>query len=633
MADTSIGPGTVLAGRFTLEDLLDETGGARFWLAIDQTLARRVAVHVISDDDARAEALLSAARTSATVTDTHLLRVLDAAHEDGVVYVVNEWGSGMSLDRILHEEGPLSPRRAAWVVKEAAEAITTAHRHGVAHGRLLPENVMITEAGSVKLIGFVVDAVLRGRGHTRVTGGDPVDEHEADVLNLAALLYACLVGKWPGTTGSMVPAAPSEHGRALRPRQVRAGVPRPLDAICDRVLTPNGHQTPIETAHEIYAALADYIGDPTGSTQMGYEQTNLLDDREPYHEAGAPTQLHPGPAGAAGAAAEADETEDSATEDGDDSDAAEETQAGTPVFFDESTGVGWVSGAASKGLPGTPGRQRDGEREAPPPPPELPEPEPKPLFAPGPSAAAAAEPRSTGAGNGVLPDTWGPDATDVETEDEDEWGTSSWQDDPPGRSWMRLAVVVAGCVALIIGIIVAFNLGRGSGPDEPPVASAHDKSPPPATPTPIDIKSVTDFDPQGNPPREHPDQAHLATDGDPSTAWNTVTYFGNPKLGGLKSGVGLIVDLGAPKKVGKVSLTLEGSPTGVQILAAPDATSPPSTTDGLRTVAQDDSAGNHVTLKLDQSVQTRYLVVWLTSLPAYSDGYRGRVAEIDVTSP
>ena len=47
------------------------------------------------------------------------------------------------------------------MVKEVAEAIATAHRNGVAHGRLLPEKVMITEAGSVKLIGFVVDAVLR----------------------------------------------------------------------------------------------------------------------------------------------------------------------------------------------------------------------------------------------------------------------------------------------------------------------------------------------------------------------------------------------------------------------------------------------------------------------------------------
>ena len=240
MAATPFGPGTVLAGRFTLDDLIGDTDGARFWRATDRTLARNVAVHVIAEDDERADSLLTAARTSALVTDGHLLRVLDAAREDGVVYVVNEWGSGVSLDRLL-EEGPLSPRRAAWVVKEVAEAIATAHRNGVAHGRLLPENVMITEAGSVKLIGFVVDAVLRGRAgrdQRRVTGGEPMSAHESDVVNLGGLLYAALVGRWPGSEGSTVPAAPAEHGRPLRPaagaggraaparRDLRAGAQR-----------------------------------------------------------------------------------------------------------------------------------------------------------------------------------------------------------------------------------------------------------------------------------------------------------------------------------------------------------------------------------------------------------------------
>jgi hypothetical protein len=92
VAQTPFGPGTVLAGRFTLDDLLDDTEGARFWRATDQTLARSVAVHVLADSDPRADSLLTAARTSALVTDGHLLRVLDAAAEDGVVYVVNRAG-------------------------------------------------------------------------------------------------------------------------------------------------------------------------------------------------------------------------------------------------------------------------------------------------------------------------------------------------------------------------------------------------------------------------------------------------------------------------------------------------------------------------------------------------------------
>ena len=66
MTTGSIGPGTVLAGRYRLDDLLTESGGARFWRATDTILARSVAIHAVPSDDPRAPGLLEAARVSAT---------------------------------------------------------------------------------------------------------------------------------------------------------------------------------------------------------------------------------------------------------------------------------------------------------------------------------------------------------------------------------------------------------------------------------------------------------------------------------------------------------------------------------------------------------------------------------------
>ncbi|MGN6575273.1 MAG: protein kinase family protein, partial [Nocardioides sp.] len=415
---TPVGPGTLLAGRFVIEDLLDDTGGARFWRATDKILARSVAVHVIADDDPRSEALLNAARTSATVSDGHLLRVLDAATEDGVTYVVNEWGHGISLDRLL-TEGPLSPRRAAWVVKEVAEAISTAHRHGIAHGRLLPENVMVTEAGSVKLIGFVVDAVLRGRDQARVGGGRALGEHEADVVNLAALLYAGLVARWPGTDGSSLPDPPTEHGRPMRPRQVRAGVPRPLDAICERVLNADAdHATPLETAHEIYAALCDFIGDPSGAVPASFESTAFFDEEE------LATLRGDAPAEGADDTGETgdDRTDDTAAAGAPDPGA---TQAGVPVFDDDTRG--WRPGADPDEATALSPAPRQ-ERTPPPPFPPLPE---RPLFAPDSPARPqrlAGSPRSTGAGNGSLPPVWGPDADETPPDDPETGEHTGWDE-------------------------------------------------------------------------------------------------------------------------------------------------------------------------------------------------------------
>ena len=113
----------------------------------------------VTSDDPRSAALLEAARVSATVTDPHLLRVLDCDDSGGITWVVNEWGDGVSLDLML-QQGTLPPSRAAWLAREVADAIAAGHAAGVAHGRLNPEAVLVTHAGAVKLIGYVVDASL-----------------------------------------------------------------------------------------------------------------------------------------------------------------------------------------------------------------------------------------------------------------------------------------------------------------------------------------------------------------------------------------------------------------------------------------------------------------------------------------
>ena len=100
-------PGDVLADRYRLTDLLTESGGGRFWRAFDSVLQRDVAVHIIACDDERAPLLREAARTSATVLDRRMLRVLDIDEAADRCFVVNEWGSGTSLDILLADGEPL----------------------------------------------------------------------------------------------------------------------------------------------------------------------------------------------------------------------------------------------------------------------------------------------------------------------------------------------------------------------------------------------------------------------------------------------------------------------------------------------------------------------------------------------
>ncbi|QLQ09092.1 MAG: protein kinase [Nocardioidaceae bacterium] len=252
--ESAIGRGSVLAGRYELLDLLDQgSANARFWRACDLVLQRDVALHVIEAGDDRTPSLMAAARASASVAGLHLLRVLDAAVEDDIAYVVAEWGRGVSLDRLVIEH-PLPARKAAWMVREVADALVDTHRAGLGHGRLIPENVLVNDNGAVKLIGFAVDKVLHNQSRSAE------QDLAADVDALAGLLYAGLTGAWPSGS-SAVPAATREHGKVLRPRRTRAGVPRELDVLCDAMLNrPDAPGTPA-TAMEVRAALSDFLGE------------------------------------------------------------------------------------------------------------------------------------------------------------------------------------------------------------------------------------------------------------------------------------------------------------------------------------------------------------------------------------
>jgi hypothetical protein len=157
----------------------------------------------------------------------------------------------------------------------------------------------------------------------------------------------------------------------------------------------------------------------------------------------------------------------------------------------------------------------------------------------------------------------------------------------------------------------------------------NDKNPQKAVSKPIAISGARDFDPFGD-GSEKPGDIGKTYDNSPSTYWETNFYKG-ATFGNLKSGLGVILDLGKVQQVGKVTVTFMGD-TSVELRAASsDASSEPTSFDSYEKVAS--GSGTSVTLKPNESLKSRYLLVWLTKLPLTEDGtYRGRVADIKVTS-
>ncbi|MER7717494.1 protein kinase family protein [Streptomyces flaveolus] len=173
--------------------------------------------------------------------------------------------------------------------------------------------------------------------------------------------------------------------------------------------------------------------------------------------------------------------------------------------------------------------------------------------------------------------------------------------------------------------------GKADDQNQTQTTDSDDKSPKiPVAGKPIAISSARDFDPFGD-QSEKPSEIENVYDGSPSTYWQT-DYYLSSDFGRLKSGVGVIVDLGKVQQVGKVTVTFVGS-TSVELRSADaDATAEPTSFDDYGKIAE--GSGTTVELKPDKALRSRYLLVWLTDLPKQADTgeWRGRLADVKVSS-
>ncbi|WP_409329401.1 protein kinase family protein [Trujillonella humicola] len=227
-------------------------------------------------------------------------------------------------------------------------------------------------------------------------------------------------------------------------------------------------------------------------------------------------------------------------------------------------------------------------------------------------------------------------------EDEDDLRDDVGDDDAAGEdrpSRRRLVVVGLPLLALAIVVLLAWWFGTNvlsvadsvdrPGSSAPPATSApaepaEEEPPPPGDVPAPTIVSGTLFDPQGDGQPENPDDVPLSFDGDPATAWSTVTYRGSAAFGGLKDGMGIVYDLGEDQALAAVTVTTTtpGMTAEVRVGGGPDT--------GLAEwqVAASGTIDGTTDLAFDEAVTTRYLLVWVTSLTPADGGFSADIAEV-----
>src|SRR3954465_10092267 len=143
----SLPPGTVLDGRYRIEEEIARGGMGVIYRATHVTLELPRAVKVITPQFARDPRYLERFRTEATaaarIEHPNVVTVHDFGEVDGAPYLVMQYVEGVDLERLVEREGPLMPQRALSLLSQIADGLDAAHAKGVVHRDVKPSNILV----------------------------------------------------------------------------------------------------------------------------------------------------------------------------------------------------------------------------------------------------------------------------------------------------------------------------------------------------------------------------------------------------------------------------------------------------------------------------------------------------------
>jgi serine/threonine protein kinase len=248
--------------RYEVAEKIGQGAMGEVYLAEDTVLRRKVALKFVREkmdqEGTWHRRLVREARSAAALDHPFICKVYDTGQLDGRIFIAMEYVKGQSLKDLLKGE-PLSLEMALRIVKEAAEALETAHASGLVHRDIKPSNFMLTEQGHVKLMDFGVAKRLRsamgdGQDWTgtltseastlgtvpymspeQVRGQD-VDPR-SDIFSLGVVFYEMVAGVHPFRRGLSADTAAAVLNEAPSPlSRFRKGLPAGLQVLLNRML-------------------------------------------------------------------------------------------------------------------------------------------------------------------------------------------------------------------------------------------------------------------------------------------------------------------------------------------------------------------------------------------------------------
>ena len=266
-----------VAGRYAIERELGRGGMGVVFLARDLALDRLVAIKLLppalAESANRRDRFLREARTAARLSHPNIVQIHSVEESDGLVFFVMGYVAGETLGGRIRRLGRLPAAEVTQVVREVAWALAYAHRQGVVHRDVKPENILIErEGGRAMVTDFGIAQVSGDAADTpagQVVGtaravspeqaaGEPVDGR-SDLYSLGVTAYLAATGQWP-FDGDSAAAVLAQHLTQPVPSilGLRPDLPAPLAHAIERCLT-KAPEDRFASGEELAAALGSNL--------------------------------------------------------------------------------------------------------------------------------------------------------------------------------------------------------------------------------------------------------------------------------------------------------------------------------------------------------------------------------------
>ncbi|MCK4495405.1 MAG: protein kinase, partial [Candidatus Aminicenantes bacterium] len=246
--------GSTFAGRYQIIEELGKGGMGKVYKVLDKEVNAKVALKLIkpeiASDKKTIERFRNELKVARDIAHKNVCRMYDLGKEEGAYYITMEYVSGEDLKSFIRRSGVISVGKAISIANQVCEGLSEAHRLGVVHRDLKPQNIMIDNEGNARIMDFGIARSLRAKGITGsgVMIGTPeymspeqVDGKEsdqrADIYSLGVILYEMVTSRVPfegDTPFSIGVKQKSEIPRA--PKEINDQIPEDLNRVILRCM-------------------------------------------------------------------------------------------------------------------------------------------------------------------------------------------------------------------------------------------------------------------------------------------------------------------------------------------------------------------------------------------------------------